>query len=173
MAPPTFTLEQMIGVNSISYQSLLANRLRESTLERSVATVDQEEANNGAAQSDMFRQSVRDEKVPFSVYLQRAAQFRGQLKKTNKTEEDSKPEVDCPIAKARAASQTGENAPVNWLIADHFGGDAEPELAGGEFVSSAPKAPSQETFSLNTQPVIGGESSSLMENEWLIAPGAL
>ena len=161
-------------MNTITYQSLLANRLRESMLERSVATVDKEEANNGAAQSDLFRQTAaRDEKVPFSVYLQRAAQFRGQLKKTNKAEEDNKPEVDCPIAKARAASQTGENAPINWLIADHFGGDAEPELAGGEFVSNTPSAPSQESFSLNPQPVIGGESSSLMDNEWLIAPGAL
>lgn len=161
----------MIGVNSISYQNVMASRLREQMLERSVATVDREEAANGAAQSDQFRQAAKDEKVPLSVYLQRAAQFRTQLKDTKKSEEDSKPDTDCPIAQARSESEVGENVPLNWLVADQFGGDGSAEMTGSgteSFSAEQPSAPSAELFSLTAPGQSYSEPSSLLSGEWLI-----
>jgi hypothetical protein len=141
---------------------------------RAVETVSQEEANNGASQSDVIRLASRDqerngEQVPMSVYLSRAAQFRAQLKKP-KTEEQPKPE--CPVEKARAESQTGENAPLNWLVADHFGGQADFAPTGNDVLvtESKSKEPSADEFTC--QPTIASESGSLLSGEWLLSPCA-
>jgi len=164
----------MTGIGSISYQAFNASRLRESTLSRSVATVDQDEALNGASQSDMVRlaqreRTLNEHDVPLSVYLSRAAQFRSQLKKTSKAEETQKPE--CPIEKARAESTTGENAPLNWLVADQFGGQTEFAPSAEQVSFQSESAPvSQETFT--AQPKVAVEPQSLLADEWLLSPCA-
>lgn len=142
-------------------------------LQRSVGTVDQEEARNGASQSDAVRLSAREQnkdssKVPMKVYLERAAQFRAKLKKS-KAEDEKKPE--CPVERARAESTTGENVPLNWLMADHFGGETEfaPEakdVAGGEELNF------QQDFSLGIQPKVSSQPESLLADEWLLSPCA-
>ena len=145
------------------------------SLSNSVATVDQDEALNGASQSDIVRLAQKDQSrdnnsVPLSVYLSRAAQFRAQLKKP-KTEETKEPE--CPIEKARAQSTTGENAPLNWLVADQFGGQAQfaPSAEEMNFTSQdAPSASVSETFT--AQPKVASEPTSLLGDEWLLSPCA-
>ena len=166
----------MTGIGSISYQAFNASRIREMTLSNQVATVDQDEALNGASRSsDMVKlasqERMRDgDKVPLSVYLSRVAQFRSQLKKT-KTEETKEPE--CPVEKARAESSTGANAPLNWLVADHFGGEAEfaPSVQDlGLNSEAAPEAFSAETFT--AQPKVAAQPQSLLQDEWLLSPCA-
>jgi hypothetical protein len=161
----------MTGIGSIRYQAFNASRIREMTLANSVATVDQDEALNGASQSDAVRLAARERedshKVPMSVYLERAAQFRAQLKKA-KPEET--PEPECPIDKARAESTTGENVPLNWLVADQFGGDTEfaPSSEEMNFAAAPTTTSSQETFL--AQPKVAAEPMSLMSDEWLLCP---
>lgn len=165
----------MTGIGSIRFQALSASRIREATLAHSVATVDQEEALNGAAQSDVVRFAGQERnrdgnKIPLSVYLSRAAQFRSQLKKA-KPEETQEPE--CPIEKARAESTTGKNAPLNWLVADQFGGETEFSLQAEEMKfahEAVPSTSSQETF--NAQPLVASEPQSLLAGEWLLSPCA-
>lgn len=166
----------MTGIGSIRFQAVQASRLREATLAHAVATVDQDEALNGASKSDVVRlahqERSRDDgpQVPLSVYLSRAAQFRAQVKQKSKAEEA--PQSECPIDKARAESATGENAPVNWLIADHFGGQSEVETPSKEeFVTpSTAEAESKEVFS--SAPKINAAPQSLMADEWLLSPCA-
>ena len=150
--------------------------MRNLTLERAVATVDQEEAKNGASQSDQVRLASREQSkleasVPLSVYLSRAAQFRSSLKKS-KTEEPKK--TECPIEKARAESTTGENAPLNWLVADHFGGQADSFPSSNDVVSKdsdfQPKEAALTSLSLQSQPM--DSTPSLLQDEWLLSPNS-
>jgi hypothetical protein len=165
----------MTGIGSIRFQAFNASRIREMTLSHSVATVDQEEALNGASQSDAVRLASREgdkdaNKVPMSVYLSRAAQFRSQLKKAQPEETQ---ESECPIEKARAESTTGANAPLNWLVADQYGGDTEfaPLAEEMNFArESISTAGSKESFS--SQPKVASEPLSLMSDEWLLSPCA-
>ena len=65
---------------------MFAERIREMNLQRSVSEVSNDEALNGASQSDSLRLASREREtnsntVPLSVYLQRAAKFRANLKK--------------------------------------------------------------------------------------------
>jgi len=163
----------MIGINSIRLQSAHAARLRDLSNLRAVETVSQDEATNGASQSDTIRMATRErsrdnEQVPLSVYLSRAAKYRGGLKKSKKTEE-SKPE--CPVEKARSESRTGANAPLNWLIADQYGGEAEFAPTAQDMVATeaeTPKAPTAEQFTV--QPQVSEAPGSLMPQEWLLTP---
>ena len=147
-----------------------ASRIRDISLERSVREVSLDEAANGASQSDSLRLASRERedgsKVPFSVYLQRAAQFRANLK-DKKSQEASEPE--CPIEKARSESTTGENVPLNWLVADHYGGDSQPVPSQEAFIAGETHSPSKEVTEFSAQPQIAS-SGSLLANEWLLTP---
>jgi hypothetical protein len=144
---------------------------------RAVATVDQEEARNGASQSDGVRLASREQDkerntVPLSVYLQRAAQFRGDLKKT-KSEEPKEPE--CPIDKARAESTTGENTPLNWLVADHYGGQTDMSPQGDDLLSHSGDTlfqPSVSDFSFSLQAGSNDSPQSFLAGEWLLSPNS-
>lgn len=144
-------------------------------LERSVGQVSDEEARNGASQSDGIRLSAReqyqDDKVPMSVYLSRAAQFRADLKKS-KTEEPKEPE--CPIKKARAESTTGENVPLNWLMADQFGGqsDFSPQADDLYSLEQGHSSLQEGGSEFTAQPRYSIEAQSFMDNEWLLSPCA-
>lgn len=163
--------------NSIRLQSVVAERVRELTLERSVSEVDQDEALNGAAVSDVVRIARRDHAsddapaVPFHVYLQRAAKFQGALR-NKKAEKPSEPE--CPVEKARAQSTTGANAPLNWLTPDLFGGEPEPPAVGGDSrVSEEPALHSvelEEGMVSYSAPLVNSEPTSLLADEWLFSP---
>lgn len=166
----------MTGIGSIRFQALSATRLHEMQLNQSVSTVSREEADNGASFSDVVRLASRqndseNSKVPLSVYLSRAAQFRAQLKKP-KTEETQKSE--CPIDKARAESTTGANAPLNWLMADQFGGQAEfaPSVEDFQFSSAALSSSDSGAEVFSAQPKVASEPQSLLADEWLLSPCA-
>lgn len=166
----------MTGIGSIRFQALSSTRLQEMQLSQSVATVSREEADNGASFSDVVRLAARQQdsengKVPHSVYLSRAAQFRAQLKKP-RTEET--PKSECPIDKARAESTTGANAPLNWLMADQFGGQAEFSPSAEDFqLSSGPSSFSNSDSTVfSAQPKVAAEPQSLLADEWLLSPCA-
>lgn len=171
-------VKEMNAIGSIRIQSVLAERVREMNLERSVATVSQDEALNGASFSDSVRfathQQTRDgETVPMHIYLQRAAKFQKQLR-AKKTEQEQ--EAECPIKRARAESLTGENAPLGWLTSDQFGQDNQPPAVGGDArVSEEPSLHSVELeqgmVSFST-PLVNSEPSSLMSEEWLFSPNS-
>lgn len=155
---------------------MFAERIREMNLQRSVSEVSNDEALNGASQSDSLRLASREREtnsntVPLSVYLQRAAKFRANLKK-KKTEETK--ESECPIEKARAESATGANAPLNWLTPDQFGGEAEQPPAA--HTGDDGMAPELQKLDMGdgqvsySAPTVNRESSSLMQNEWLFSP---
>lgn len=154
----------------------LVNRQYELSLQRSVATVEKDEAENGAAQSDLIRlTSTREydngsQAVPLSVYLSRAAQFRSQLKTTKKDEE---PKPECPVDKARSQSLTGENVPLNWLMADQFGGQ-ELQAPGREDVQMGALELAVDNTSavFTAQPKVAVEPQSLLADEWLLSPCA-
>lgn len=170
----------MTGIGSIRPQAQSAQRLHEMMLARSVATVSQEEALNGAAQSDIVRLAGREQQsdadvVPFSVFQNRAAQFGSQLKskKSDDSKESQTPE--CPIEKARAESTTGANAPLNWLVADQFGGEAEFSPSGVDLMENRDEIPVKNDSSdaiFTSQPVVASESSPLLSEEWLLSPCA-
>ena len=165
----------MTGIGSIRFQALSSTRLHEMQLSQSVATVSREEADNGASFSDVVRLAARQQdsengKVPHSVYLSRAAQFRAQLKKP-KTEE-APPE--CPVEKARAESTTGANVPLNWLMADQFGGQAEFSPPAEDFkFSNEPLSSADPSAAVFTaQPKVASVPQSLLADEWLLSPCA-
>ena len=164
----------MNAIGGIRFQAVQAARLRDITLERAVATVDQEEAKNGASMSDGVRLASRDHdkdgnQVPFHVYLQRVAKFKAGLK--DKKQEPQKPE--CPIEKARAESTTGENVPLNWLVADHFGGDGDGFPAASDSVQNEAELDFQiADTSFSLQPTVSAEPQSLLNSEWLISPNS-
>lgn len=175
VTPLALTIRTMNAIGGIRFQAVQAARLRDITLERAVATVDQDEARNGAAQSDGVRLASREQdkdgnQVPFHVYLQRVAKFKAGLK-DKKQEAAKKPE--CPIEKARAESTTGENVPLNWLIADHFGGDGDAVLPADDAVHTETESTfsaADATFTL--QPSVPDAPSSLLDSEWLISPNS-
>lgn len=170
-------MEFVNAIGSIRLQSVIAERVRELALERSVADVDQDEALNGAAVSDVVRIARREQNhdspsVPFHIYLQRAAKFQGQLR-SKKAEKPA--ETECPIEKARAQSTTGANAPLNWLTPDHvFGGDQQPPAVGGDSLvtEEAPlhSVELEEGLVSYTAPLVNSEPTSLMAEEWLFSP---
>lgn len=148
-------------------------QLHEMRLANAVATVDQTEAEQGAAHNDMVRISQRDREdvVPFERYLSRVSKSALLLKKNSEQKKkETEAEENCPIAKARANSEVGENAPLNWLIADQMGGQTEvPQNLDSraevtEFTTSEPAA----TFT--SQPLFQDNGGTLLEQEWLLSP---
>lgn len=167
----------MNAIGSIRLQSVVAERVRELALERAVADVDQDEALNGAAVSDVVRIARREQNsdsptVPFHVYLQRAAKFQGRLQ-PKKAEKPA--ESQCPIDKARAQSSTGANAPLNWLTHDHlFHPDQQPPAVGGDSLATE-QAPLhsvelEEGLVSYTAPLVNSEPASFLADEWLFSP---
>ena len=165
----------MIGIGSIRLQNNHLSRLRDARLSSQVAEVSLDEAYNGAAQSDGVRLASREQdengsKVPMHVYLNRAAKFRAELKK-KKDVEHAEPE--CPIEKARSESTTGANTPLNWLVADHFGGETEAGPKADDLFSNTPvQMESSESTAFSLQPTVSSEPRSLLAQEWLLSPCA-
>ena len=161
----------MIGLGQIPTLGN-SSRLHDLRLWESVARVDRKEAEQGAAHSDVVRLGAKEraenlEEVPLERYLTRVSKFSEPKKKTEK-----KPEVeeDCPIAKARAESLVGENAPLGWLTADHHGEAEAAELEEpmlGNFFETTSETTS--VFSLS-EPV--GDENFMFEDEWFLSPCA-
>lgn len=162
----------MIGLGQIVTLGNSSNRIHEMRLWESVSRVDRTEAEQGAAHSDVVRLGSKErneESVPLERYLSRVAKFGRSLFKPK--EEQKQEEPKDPIARARANSLVGENAPLGWLTADHHGGqsdaeiDLETPLLGGEYSSQAEEPRS--FFSLSE----GDEVEDLMfEQEWFLSP---
>ncbi len=156
--------------------NVIANRgaqLHEMRLANMVATVDRTEAEQGAAHNDLVRisQREREDVVPFERYLSRVSKSALLLKKNNEQKKkDTETEENCPIAKARAQSEVGENAPLSWLIADQMGGQTEvpQNLDSRAEVAEFPSAEPAATFT--PQPLFQDSSGTLLEQEWLLSP---
>ena len=162
------------GIGYSSYQ--LYTRDYQSQLESDVANVNTTEAEWGAAQSDSFRglakENSREEKsVPLSTYIKRVHQF-GQIAKKEAGKKDEAKE-SCPIEKARSESQIGENAPLNWLVADQMGGQAgTPQRE--DFLAEKPVLDFQSPAAvfLPDAPAEDLSSGTLLGQEWLLTPAA-
>jgi hypothetical protein len=164
------------GIGLSSYA--LYTRQYELALEADVCKVSDDEARDGAAQSDSVRfaakeQSKEETAVPFSTYIKRNVQFGQQLKKQAGVKEEGKAGSSCPIDKARAESLIGENVPLEWLVADQMGGQASTPVRE-DFASPKAEFSFQEPAALlvarpSSEPVSEG---TLLGQEWLLTPNA-
>lgn len=162
------------GIGYSSYE--LYTRNYQSALEADVSSVSQREAENGAAMSDTVRlaakeQSKDERALPLASQLKRAVSFTQNAKKEAGQKEQS--QESCPIAQARAESAVGENAPLNWLVADQMGGQAAPPQRE-DFLVEKPELSFQDPSAVFvTDPdkdVTSG--GTLLSQEWLLSPCA-
>jgi hypothetical protein len=175
----SYTTREMNALGGIGYSSYqLYTRQYELSLEADVSSVSDDEARNGAAQSDSIRlaakeQSREDVSLPLASYLKRRVALSQQLNKQSGAKEEGKTTSFCPIDQARAASLVGENAPLEWLVADQMGGQTgtptredfhapKAELSFDEPAAFLVAAPSTEAASEGT----------LLGQEWLLTPNA-
>lgn len=165
----------MFAVGSIGGSHARALALHAARLERAVSTVDRTEAESGAAVSDGFRQSKKDidsegNKVPFHRYVGRVAQFGGAQLQKNKLKSTEETKKKSALEKARDESQTGANAPLGWLTADQFGGEAPvPQSEDFHSQSSRQMPAADSEFTLQPQ-VSEASSGTLLNEEWLFCP---
>ena len=168
----------MVSLGNIGSSYDRYNMLYQQALERDVTTVDTAEAENGASMSDSFRAANKkngdeDTKVPFSAFTKRVAHF-SQLVKKEAGKKDEAEKTSCPIEKARAESLIGENAPLNWLMADQMGGQVSTpqreDFAGpqAEISFQSPAALFAPEQSIYEEPSGG----TLLSQEWLLTPCA-
>lgn len=165
----------MNAIGGIGYSSYeLYTRDYQSQLESDVAKVNDTEAEWGAQLSDSVRflakEQSRDEKaVPFSTYVKRAIQFGQTVKKEAGKKDEAK--ESCPIAKARSESLIGENAPLNWLVADQMGGHTgTPQREDFVVDKPAPDFQSPAAVFLPDAPVEVASGGTLLSQEWLLTP---
>lgn len=133
--------------------------LRDLGVLRSIAQVDDTEARNGAAFSDVFRPIGQDDGKPrHSAYVTRMARLGQMIMKQRRVKEEETGQ-QAP-KKEESTSQT----PIGWLMADEtiFGQAGNAGLAENNDVFTAtaePEAPK-------------GESRSLLQpdGEWLLSP---
>ena len=168
----------MVSLGNIGSSYDRYNTLYQLSLEREVSTVDTAEAENGAAQSDSFRaankRNSEDERVPLSNFTKRVAQF-SQLVKKEAGKKDDVEKSSCPVEKARAESAVGMNAPLNWLVADHMGGQVSTPTRQ-DFAGDTPEIDFQSPAALFVaEPSLSQEEPSdgtLLSQEWLLTPCA-
>jgi hypothetical protein len=166
----------MNALGGISYSSYeLYTRQYEQALASDVSTVSDSEAQNGASQSDSVRfaareQSKEDSAVPFSTYVKRAVQFGQTIKKEAGKKDGDQKCSTCPIEKARAESLVGENAPLNWLVADQMGGQAS--VPTREDFVNRPEIDFQDPAAIfSPEPFLEASSGgTLLSQEWLLTP---
>lgn len=161
------------GIGFSSYE--LYTRNYQSALEADVASVNQREAENGAAMSDTVRLAAKEQSkeelaTPLAAHLRRAVQLGQTVKKDAEKQEAQE---SCPIALARSQSAVGENAPLNWLVADQMGGQTStPDRE--DFVSEKPELSFQDPSAVfvaepTPETTSGG---TLLSQEWLLSPCA-
>jgi hypothetical protein len=163
----------MIGLGQINTIGNSSNRIHEMRLFREVARVDEKEAEQGVRHSDVLRlNSRKDEEdglLKKGLTRHLAKLWQTVKSKTTGAETDS-PEDDCPVAKARAQSEVGENAPLGWLTYDQMAG-TEASAPGMETVASksAPaKADAKDSLAfLKTDPE---DHDYMFCEEWFLSP---
>lgn len=160
----------MIGLGQIVTLGNSSNRIHEMRLWDSVAKVDRKEAEQGAAHSDVVRLGSKDkneEAVPLKRFLSRIAKFGRPLKKTK---EEKKAEEDCPIAKARAESEVGENAPLGWLTLDQMGGQSNGHVEMEKSLVGASTEMADEPTSMFSLSEGDAVEDFMFEPEWFLSP---
>jgi hypothetical protein len=165
----------MIGLGHLPTLGNTSSRFHEMRLFQEVAKVDDKEAEQGALHSDVFRHNSDDKDGAGPLGRKGLAGkisrlWRNFKVKQNQTEE--KTEDSCPIAKARAASTVGENAPLGWLTFDHLGDnlDSSPASPSLDSVSRERElTSSKETtrLSLKSDP---DDHDYLFSEEWFLSP---
>lgn len=165
----------MLGLGKIGLFTKRSNRLHEMRLANAVATVDTTEAQQGAQHSDVVRlnQREKEDAVPLERYLSRMSKSALLLKKNSEQDKkDCEAEENCPIAKARAESEVGENAPLSWLIADQMGGQAEVPQGEDLMAPASFEVSSEPAATFTAQPAVASSGGSLLDQEWLLSPCA-
>lgn len=164
----------MIGLGQIP---TLGNtsRVHEMRLFQEVARVDEKEAEQGAIHSDVLKLGPQDKDGPGSLNRHRLASKISNLWRQIKAKTSKKEEAEeqDPVAKARANSVVGENAPLGWLTFDQLSEEQrEGPLTGvkdKKVALRSAKAESQESFVsfLREDPE---DNSPLYCGEWFLSP---
>lgn len=138
---------------------------------KEVAKVDSKEAEQGAMHSDSFKtSSKKDDGLSGKGLTNRLSKLWLDLK-TKKAEKPKTPEEDCPIAKARAESETGENAPLGWLTLDHVVGQENGAPSYEHNSLNQPRtAPSKEVTSLSFLQPDPDDADYMFNEEWFLSP---
>ena len=162
----------MIGLGQINSIGNSSNRVHEMRLFREVSSVDEKETEQGALHSDVLRLSSRDRhngvsKKGLTHHLARL--WKSVKSKTAQAKQENAQE-DCPIARARAQSAVGENAPLGWLTYDQMG-DTEASAPALEKMSSKSPAPKSDSIDsltfLKTDP---DDHDYMFCEEWFLSP---
>lgn len=151
------------------------NALYQLSLEREVSTVSREEAESGLSQSDQFRattKATQGEERPTTLagYLQRSRALNLQQPKTGGGKTSESASESCPIAQARSRSVVGENAPLNWLVADQMGGYASAPQAQDFCGAAETPLQSQEALVVASPEPDASLGGTLLSQEWLLTP---
>lgn len=161
----------MIGLGQIVTLGNSSNRIHEMRLWESVSRVDRSEAEQGAAHSDVVRLGSKErneETVPLERFLTRVAKFGRALRKPK--EKQKQQEEKDPIARARAESLVGENAPLGWLTADHLGQESEGDVdfeTPLQMGKTEAKDEPRSIFSLSEGDTV---EDLMFEQEWFLSP---
>ncbi len=163
----------MIGLGQIVTIGNSSNRIHEMRLFEEVSKVDDKEAEEGAIHSDFLRLTAKD-RGDQEVYSKKGlAQRISGLWRTLKSDRrraEEQDEEQCEVAKARAQSLVGENAPMGWLTYDQMGDSGGSGAFGLESVqsSSKGKAASKETVDLSFLQSDPDDSEYMFNEEWFL-----
>ena len=167
----------MIGLGQIP--TLGNSRIHEMRLFQEVAKVDEKEAEQGALHSDALRLNSRDKDDDGILSRQGLTNRLSKLwlnLKAKKPKEQKPTEEDCPIAKARAESEVGENAPLGWLTLDQMNEDlgksAQTGLSNGDTLvkPKAKRAESKESTLLSFLRPDPEDADCMFNEEWFLSP---
>ena len=174
-----YTAREMNALGGIGYSSYqLYTRQYELSLEADVCSVSEDEARDGAAQSDSVRFAAKEQSkdegaVPLATYLRRNVGLSQQLKKQTGAKDEGKAASSCPIDKARAESHIGENVPLEWLVADQMGGQTSTPKRE-DFTTPRPELSFEDPAALLVSPpsLEPASQGTLLGQEWLLTPNA-
>jgi hypothetical protein len=163
------------GIGFSNYE--LYARQYEAALEADVSSVNDTEAEYGAAQSDALmlsaKQSSQEERAGGISNRHKQIYKFGQKARQAVDKKDSVEESTCPIDKARSQSLVGQNAPLNWLVADQMGGYAAPPER--EDFHCQPELSLQDPGAVlfaESAPAEAVSGGTLLSQEWLLSPCA-
>lgn len=171
----------MIGLGQLPTLGNTSNRLYELRLAEEIATVDDKEAEQGAIHSDSLHLAHREREVSPGYSRTGLAQKVSRLwlslkpQKTSTKARLEERENDDPIARARAQSITGKNAPLGWLTLDNLKEYTSSVLWGdGDGKVGKPRAEleSPDELSLPFLQSDPEDDDYLFNGEWFLSPNS-
>lgn len=165
----------MIGLGQIPTLGNTSNRLYELRLADEIATVDDKEAEQGAIHSDSLQLARRDyDSTPgysSGRLSKRVARLWNNFKPQKIKPKSQETEDADPIAKARAESVTGKNAPLGWLTLDSLKEAASTLIWGDDRKVNEPASlDSSDGISLPFLQSDPEDDDYLFNQEWFLSP---